>query len=150
MDLPGLIDIHVHLRDPGGTQKEDFSSGTAAALAGGMVAILDMPNNTPPVVDEETLRSKVELASRKARCDFAFYMGASKENASRPAVDRAGTERAARASRPGRRRDGADGPGRGRRSPGGAGSATQRLATDPKRSASLIDRPQARSSRTAT
>jgi dihydroorotase-like cyclic amidohydrolase len=87
LDLPGLIDIHVHLRDPGGTHKEDFSSGTAAALAGGVVAILDMPNNTPPVVDEETLHSKVELASRKARCDFAFYMGASTENASRSAVD---------------------------------------------------------------
>lgn len=84
LDLPGLIDIHVHLRDPGGTQKEDFSSGTAAALAGGVVGILDMPNNTPPVVDKHTLRSKVDLATRKARCDFAFYMGASTDNASRP------------------------------------------------------------------
>jgi len=87
LNLPGLIDIHVHLRDPGGTQKEDFSSGTAAALAGGVIAILDMPNNTPPVVDEDTLHRKVELASRKARCDFAFYMGASKDNASRPVAE---------------------------------------------------------------
>jgi dihydroorotase-like cyclic amidohydrolase len=48
--LPGLIDVHVHLRDPGATHKEDFSTGTAAALADGVVAVLDMPNNTPPTV----------------------------------------------------------------------------------------------------
>jgi dihydroorotase-like cyclic amidohydrolase len=82
--LPGLIDIHVHLREPGATHKEDFSSGTAAALGGGVVAIADMPNNTPPVVDEQTLGQKAELASRKARCDYAFYMGASATNADRP------------------------------------------------------------------
>ena len=86
LDLPALIDIHVHLREPGGTHKEDFSSGTAAALAGGIVAVLDMPNNTPPVVDEETLRDKMELASRSARCDYAFYMGASTDNAPAPTV----------------------------------------------------------------
>jgi carbamoyl-phosphate synthase/aspartate carbamoyltransferase/dihydroorotase len=84
LDLPGLVDIHVHLREPGGTHKEDFSSGTAAALAGGFVAVLDMPNNTPPVVDQETLLRKVDLATGKARCDFGFYMGASSDNASRP------------------------------------------------------------------
>jgi dihydroorotase-like cyclic amidohydrolase len=88
LSLPGLIDIHVHLRDPGGTHKEDFSSGTAAALAGGFVAVLDMPNNTPPVVDTESLGRKVEIASRKARCDFGLYMGASPDNASEPVVDR--------------------------------------------------------------
>jgi len=87
LDLPGLVDIHVHLREPGGTHKEDFSSGTAAALAGGFVAVLDMPNNTPPVVDQETLLRKVELAAAKARCDFGFYMGASSDNASKPLVD---------------------------------------------------------------
>lgn len=46
--LPGLIDAHVHLRDPGGTHKEDFLTGTQAALAGGVTAVLDMPNNSPP------------------------------------------------------------------------------------------------------
>ncbi len=85
--LPGAIDIHVHLREPGGTQKEDFSSGTAAALAGGVIAVLDMPNNTPPVVDGPTLSQKVELAKRKARCDYAFYVGASTENATTPLID---------------------------------------------------------------
>jgi dihydroorotase-like cyclic amidohydrolase len=85
--LPGLIDIHVHLRDPGGTQKEDFSSGTAAALAGGFVAVLDMPNNTPPVVDPSTLTRKIDIASRKAQCDYAFYAGASTGNAAEPLTD---------------------------------------------------------------
>lgn len=84
LKLPGMIDIHVHLRDPGATHKEDFSTGTAAALAGGVVAVLDMPNNTPPTVDEETLRQKFRLASRKARCDFGFYLGASPDNAGPP------------------------------------------------------------------
>ncbi len=88
LSLPGLIDIHVHLRDPGGTHKEDFSSGTAAALAGGFVAILDMPNNTPPVVDRESLSHKVKIASQKALCDFGLYMGASPDNANEPVVDR--------------------------------------------------------------
>ena len=86
LTLPPLIDIHVHLREPGGTHKEDFSSGTAAALAGGIVAVVDMPNNTPPVVDEDTLGDKIALASRSARCDYAFYMGASTTNAASPTI----------------------------------------------------------------
>ncbi len=81
LELPGLIDIHVHLRDPGATHKEDFATGTAAALAGGVVAVVDMPNNSPPTVDEQTLRRKLDLASQKARCDFAFYLGATAHNA---------------------------------------------------------------------
>jgi dihydroorotase-like cyclic amidohydrolase len=88
LKLPGLIDMHVHLRDPGGTHKEDFASGTAAALAGGVVAVLDMPNNKPPIVDEATLRNKAELASQKARCDFALYLGATSGNARQPVASR--------------------------------------------------------------
>jgi dihydroorotase len=45
--LPGLIDPHVHLRDPGQTDKEDFLTGTSAALAGGFTTVMDMPNNAP-------------------------------------------------------------------------------------------------------
>ena len=79
--LPGLIDVHVHLRDPGATHKEDFSTGTAAALAGGVVAVLDMPNNTPPTVNEQRLSEKARVAAEKARCDFGFYLGAAANNA---------------------------------------------------------------------
>ena len=50
--LPGLIDVHVHLREPGATHKEDFASGTAAALAGGVTMVGVMPNTSPAVTDE--------------------------------------------------------------------------------------------------
>ena len=53
--LPGLIDTHVHVREPGQTHKEDFASCTAAALAGGITLIGAMPNTKPAVVDKETL-----------------------------------------------------------------------------------------------
>lgn len=52
--LPGFIDVHVHVREPGATHKEDFASGTAAALAGGITMILAMPNTSPSVVDLQT------------------------------------------------------------------------------------------------
>ena len=52
--LPGLIDVHVHLRDPGATHKEDFDSGTAAALAGGVTMVMAMPNTNPAIVDKES------------------------------------------------------------------------------------------------
>ena len=53
--IPGLIDPHVHLRDPGQTHKEDFYTGTSAALAGGYTTILDMPNNRLPITTSEKL-----------------------------------------------------------------------------------------------
>ena len=84
--LPGLIDVHVHLRDPGATHKEDFSTGTAAALAGGVVAVLDMPNNTPPTVNRQRLSEKAQIASEKARCDFGFYLGATEDNVGEGAI----------------------------------------------------------------
>ncbi len=84
--LPGLIDVHVHLRDPGATHKENFSTGTAAALAGGVVAVLDMPNNTPPTVNEQRLSEKTQIASQKACCDFGFYLGATEDNAGHGAI----------------------------------------------------------------
>jgi carbamoyl-phosphate synthase / aspartate carbamoyltransferase / dihydroorotase len=80
--LPGLIDPHVHLREPGATHKEDWTSGTAAALAGGFTAVLAMPNTAPPVTDAETLAQTLTLASQKAHCDYAQYVGAGEENAS--------------------------------------------------------------------
>ncbi len=73
--LPGLIDAHVHLREPGATQKEDVLSGTRAALAGGVVAVLDMPNNAPPIVSREALAAKLAIVQRKAVCDYALFVG---------------------------------------------------------------------------
>lgn len=63
--LPGLIDVHVHLREPGGTHKEDFASGTAAALAGGITMVCAMPNTRPPIIDAPALAlaQKVSPAS---------------------------------------------------------------------------------------
>jgi len=71
--LPGVIDVHVHMRDPGATYKEDFRSGTAAAAAGGVTTVFDMPNNSPPTKDVEGLRLKVEAAEEKALVDYALY-----------------------------------------------------------------------------
>lgn len=79
--LPGLIDVHVHLREPGGEHKEDLSSGTAAALAGGVTTVLDMPNTYPPLVDAHTLDHKLALIGRKALCDVGLYAGATEVNA---------------------------------------------------------------------
>lgn len=81
--LPGLIDPHVHLRDPGATHKEDFTTGTRAALAGGITAVLDMPNNPgEPTVSPGALDRKREIAARQITCDAGLYYGATPGNAS--------------------------------------------------------------------
>jgi len=77
--LPGLIDPHVHLRDPGLTHKEDLFSGTCAALAGGFTAVLDMPNTLPPTCSEDRLVAKTRLAAAKAVCDVGFLVGAAND-----------------------------------------------------------------------
>ena len=74
--LPGLIDAHVHLREPGHTQKEDLHSGSCAALAGGVTTVLDMPNTVPPTSTPANLREKVRLAEAKAVCDIGLFVGA--------------------------------------------------------------------------
>ena len=81
LKLPGLIDPHVHLREPGQTHKEDWDSGTAAALAGGVTMILAMPNTKPPIFDAGTLDLALDAARSKARCDYAQYLGAGPDNA---------------------------------------------------------------------
>lgn len=78
--LPGLIDPHVHVREPGGTHKEDWDTGTAAALAGGFTTILAMPNTQPPVTNKETLEQALNAAQSKARCDYAQFLGAGPDN----------------------------------------------------------------------
>ncbi|XP_061097457.1 CAD protein isoform X2 [Conger conger] len=79
--LPGLIDVHVHLREPGGTHKEDFSSGTAAALAGGVTMVCAMPNTAPAITDPSSLAIAQKLAKAGCRCDYALYLGAASDNA---------------------------------------------------------------------
>ncbi|MFN2234977.1 MAG: amidohydrolase family protein, partial [Anaerolineales bacterium] len=81
LKLPGLIDIHVHMREPGQTHKEDFSSGTAAALSGGVTTILAMPNTNPPIVDSDTFSTVLNIAERKAYCDYGIFIGANLNNA---------------------------------------------------------------------
>ena len=88
--LPGLIDPHVHMREPGGEHKEDWESGTRAALAGGFTLVLAMPNTNPPVVDSASFNTVLKLADRKALCDFALFAGAGPNATSLPALaDRA-------------------------------------------------------------
>jgi dihydroorotase-like cyclic amidohydrolase len=81
LKLPGLIDPHVHLREPGATHKEDWDTGTSAALAGGFTMVLAMPNTQPPIFDAETLDLALTAARQKARCDYGQYVGAGPENA---------------------------------------------------------------------
>ncbi len=71
--LPGLIDVHVHLRDEGKAYKEDFYTGTSAAAAGGFTTVLDMPNNSPVTMSAETLRNRMELAKGKVLVNVGFY-----------------------------------------------------------------------------
>ncbi len=71
--LPGLIDEHVHLRDEGREYKEDFTSGTAAAAAGGFTTVLDMPNNDPVTMSAQRLHNRIQLAKRKILVDVGFY-----------------------------------------------------------------------------
>ena len=74
--FPGFIDTHVHLREPGATHKEDFATGTGAAIAGGFTFIVDMPNNPgAPTITIERLYEKIELAKQKSVCSVGFYYG---------------------------------------------------------------------------
>jgi len=75
LKLPGLIDPHVHLRTPGQEYKEDFLTGTSAALAGGYTTIIDMPNNLEPITTLERLEQKENIAKQQIVCDIGFYFG---------------------------------------------------------------------------
>jgi len=74
--LPGMIDMHVHLRDPGFPERENFESGTRAAAAGGVTTVVDMPNTIPATVTIDALEEKKKIASRKSMIDYAFWGGA--------------------------------------------------------------------------
>lgn len=78
--LPGLIDAHVHMREPGQAYKEDWESGSKAAVAGGVTTVCDMPNNVPPVLTCEDLEKKRALVAGRAYCNYGFYMGFDGQN----------------------------------------------------------------------
>ena len=78
--IPGLIDTHVHVRDPGKLEREDFLTATSAAAAGGITTILEMPIASPPVNSADSLIKRVEAVQSKAIVDFAFYGGAAGNN----------------------------------------------------------------------
>lgn len=80
IQIPTLVDVHTHLREPGATQKEDFETGTKAAVAGGYTQILDMPNNTPPTVSPKELNEKIKLAGGRIWCDLGFNFGATADS----------------------------------------------------------------------
>ncbi len=78
--LPGVIDTHVHFREPGLEHKEDLATGSRAAVLGGVTAVFEMPNTKPPTVDAATLEDKLARARGRMYCDHAFYVGATRDN----------------------------------------------------------------------
>ena len=78
--LPGLVDPHVHFRDPGHTYKEDWSSGTSSALAGGYTCVLAMPNTSPPIIDSSSLNTILDNAQGNAHCDYGIHVAGTSKN----------------------------------------------------------------------
>ena len=78
--LPGVIDSHVHFREPGLTHKEDLESGSRGAVLGGVTAVFEMPNTDPLTTDAAAIADKVKRGHHRMHCDFAFYVGATREN----------------------------------------------------------------------
>jgi dihydroorotase (multifunctional complex type) len=78
--LPGLIEVHGHMREPGLSHKEDVCTGTQAALAGGVTTIIDMPNTKPPTVTVDLLQEKIhKIYPGRSYTDYAFFMGAASD-----------------------------------------------------------------------
>lgn len=78
--LPGIIDTHVHFREPGLVYKADIYTESKAAVAGGITSFMDMPNTFPPVLTQELLQEKYDIASQKSLANYSFYMGTSNDN----------------------------------------------------------------------
>ena len=78
--LPGMIDCHVHFREPGLIHKGDMQSESRAAAAGGVTSVMEMPNTSPPAVTNERLEEKFALAAHKMAVNYSFYLGASLSN----------------------------------------------------------------------
>jgi dihydroorotase len=78
--LPGVIDTHVHFREPGHLEKEDMETGSAAAVLGGVTSVFEMPNTNPPTTTAQLVEDKLKRAVERMHCDHAFYVGATRGN----------------------------------------------------------------------
>jgi dihydroorotase len=78
--LPGLVDVHVHFREPGATNKENWHTGSMAALYGGITYVMDMPNNIPPITTVERIKEKRKIAEKKSLVNFGLYAGVGEGN----------------------------------------------------------------------
>ena len=78
--IPGIIDEHVHFREPGLTHKADIYTESRAAVAGGVTSFMDMPNTNPQTTTQELLQHKFDLASEKSLVNYSFYLGATNDN----------------------------------------------------------------------
>ena len=78
--LPGVIDSQVHFREPGAEHKEDLETGSRAAVMGGVTAVFEMPNTKPMTTTADALADKVARARNRMFCDFAFYVGGTRDN----------------------------------------------------------------------
>lgn len=78
--IPGIIDEHVHFREPGLTQKADILTESHAAVVGGVTSFMDMPNTNPQTTTQELLRHKFDLAAQKSAANYSFYLGVTNDN----------------------------------------------------------------------
>ena len=79
--LPGCIDTQTHFREPGSTDTEDLNSGSKAAIVGGITGVFEMPNTNPPTANKKEFQRKLDLAKNRMYCNYAFYFGATADNA---------------------------------------------------------------------
>ena len=79
--LPGCLDTQVHFREPGSTDTEDLHSGSRAAIVGGITGVFEMPNTNPPTSNKKEFQRKLDLAKNRMYCNYAFYFGATANNA---------------------------------------------------------------------
>src|SRR6201994_132760 len=78
--LPGVMDTQVHFREPGLEHKEDLETGSRSAVLGGVTAVFEMPNTNPLTTSAAALADKVARGHHRMHCDFAFYVGGTREN----------------------------------------------------------------------
>ena len=94
-----MIDTQVHFREPGLTHKEDLETGSRSAVMGGVTAVFEMPNTNPLTVTEEAFTDKIKRGRHRMHCDFAFFIGGTRENVNHlPELERAEAAPASRCS----------------------------------------------------